>query len=172
MKRILITGAYGFLGHHVTKLITERVAPDIVKWRKEDPEYYLELQEKAGIFPIGREHGDLRIKAEVEKLFDYINPTTVFHLAANCGGIKYNQDNPGSLFYDNMMINLNVVEACREHKVKNTVLLGSVCGYPRITPVTIKEDSLFNWLSRRNKCPIRPLKAKFTCFSTILQTTI
>ena len=120
-KRVVITGGIGFLGTAVTKKF---------------------IDEGADVNPIRSCDFDLMSKRATEEVVlwgDYI-----LHLAADAGGILYNRKFPGQLFYRNMMMSLNVVEACRKAgHVKKLVLTGSVCGYPKHAWVPFEEKDLW-----------------------------
>lgn len=135
-KRILITGATGFLGKHV-----------LAKFKQK-------LKDNVGlVMGIGSQEVDLRKFKDVQKCFETVQPDIVIHLGADCGGIGYNRRNPGKLFYNNMLMNLNVIEACRLTAVRKLVNLGSVCGYPKFTPVPFKEENLFAGYPEETNAP-------------------
>jgi len=118
-ERILITGGIGFLG----RAVTARFKGKRVK-------------------AIGSEDADLRKYGEVA--FWTGGADIVIHLAADCGGIDYNQRNPASIFQNNMMMLLNIMEACRINAVKKVVLIGSICGYPKSLYVPFREECLWD----------------------------
>ena len=105
MKNILVTGGTGMVGVALQKLI-----PD-------------------AIF-IGSKHFDLKSKEEVSKMFAYYEPEYVIHLAAKVGGVKANKDFLADFYYDNIMINTNVLECAKDYKVKKLLSLLSTCIYP------------------------------------------
>ncbi|OGJ37775.1 MAG: GDP-fucose synthetase [Candidatus Pacebacteria bacterium RIFOXYB1_FULL_39_46] len=121
-KRVLVTGGHGFLGSH---LVTE----------------LKKLNPKEILLPRSKDY-DLRKKevcAQVVKNMDI-----VIHLAANVGGIGYNQKFPGTLFYDNLTMGVHLMEEARYAGVKKFVSIGTICAYPKLTPVPFKEENL--WL--------------------------
>lgn len=122
-KNILITGGTGFLGGATEKAFQKEIGNDTI------------------IEVIGSKDYDLRLFRDAEKATE--NRDLVVHLAADCGGIGYNRENPGKLFYGNMAMGINVIEACRRNAVKKIVLIGSVCGYPKYTKVPFREEDLF-----------------------------
>lgn len=132
-KRILITGGSGFVGQHL-----------IAKLR--DMERKLVTPSSARF--------DLRKVQDVEEMFKIAgNIDVLFNLAANVGGIGYNQNHPYSLYYDNILINTNVIDAAIRHKVKKFVQLGTVCAYPKFTPVPFDERALWDGYPEETNAP-------------------
>jgi len=132
--KILITGAKGFLGSFLTPKIKDKYG-------------------KNNTFIFGSSEYDLRDKSQVNSLFEDVKPDKVVHLAAVVGGIGANRKNPGKFFYENMLIGLNLVEACREHQVKKVVNIGTVCSYPKILPVPFKEQDFWNGYPEETNAP-------------------
>lgn len=131
--KILLTGGHGFLGSKV----------------------YLELlragaDEKNIFRPKSREL-DLRLPENCKKAVK--NKNLVIHLAANVGGIGYNQEHPGELFYDNAVMGIHLIEAARLAKVKKFVQVGTVCAYPKFTPVPFKEEYLWTGYPEETNAP-------------------
>ncbi len=120
-KRILVTGGSGFLGKHVVALLKKEKPSKIVV--PEFKKYDLRILENC---------------LKVTKNIDY-----VIHLAANVGGIGYNMDNPATLFYDNILMGTFIMEAARINKVDKFLGVGTVCAYPKNTPVPFKEKDLW-----------------------------
>ena len=89
-----------------------------------------------------RKHLDLKEQQQVKDFFQRQKPNYVFLAAAKVGGIKYNAEVPGDFVYENLMIQSNVINECKNHKVKKLCFLGSACIYPKITKMPIKEDYL------------------------------
>src|SRR3989344_2854505 len=131
MKKILVTGGAGFLGSHVVSHLRKRRGNNIV----------VPSQKQV----------DLRILNNCLKITRKID--LVIHLAGNVGGIGYNQANPGSLFYDNLMMGVNLIEACRLNAVKKVVIVGTICSYPKYTPVPFKESDLWNGYPEETNAP-------------------
>jgi GDP-L-fucose synthase len=90
---------------------------------------------------------------DVRKMYDDSRPEIVIHLAARVGGIGYNRDRPGALLYDNLVMGLHVMEMARQSNVEKFVALGTVCAYPKHTPVPFKEDELWNGYPEETNAP-------------------
>ena len=132
-KRILVTGGAGFLGRYlVEKLISRGV-------RKENI-----------LIPRSREF-DLREKSNCFKVTKDID--IVFHLAGNVGGIGYNQKFPGTLFYDNLTMGVNMMEESRKNDVEKFVAIGTICSYPKFAPVPFREEDLWNGYPEETNAP-------------------
>lgn len=133
--RILITGGSGFLGKSVQKILKQDF-PD------------------SEIFILRSNQFNLTDKYDCEMGFYYYNNVdTVIHLAATCGGIQANQQNPAKYFYDNMMMGINVIEACHNFNVNKLILVGTVCSYPKYCPVPFKEDDIWNGYPEETNAP-------------------
>lgn len=132
-RRIVITGGKGFLGHHVTAAV-----------KKRNPE---------AVFPIGYTDYDLRDVEHIRKLIADTRPNLVIHLAAKVGGIGANREHPAEFFYDNLMMGVQLVHECWKANVEKMVLLGTVCAYPKFTPVPFKEDDLWNGYPEETNAP-------------------
>lgn len=122
-KKILVTGGAGFLGQHVVaKLIGKGVA------------------RKNIIVPRSKVY-DLRKRSDCKKVVQGVD--IVIHLAANVGGIGYNQKNPGTLFYDNLLMGVHMMEEARKAGVDKFIAIGTICAYPKFSPVPFKEEDLW-----------------------------
>jgi GDP-L-fucose synthase len=122
-NKFVVTGGAGFLGNYLVQKLLKKGVP-----------------EKNIFIPRSKEF-DLRNKENCTKVVK--NADVVIHLAANVGGIGYNQENPGSLFYDNLTIGVHLMEEARLAEVKKFVAIGTICAYPKFTPVPFKEDDLW-----------------------------
>ncbi len=132
-KKILVTGGAGFLGTHlVKKLIEQRVS-------------------KENIFIPRSKDSDLRILENCSKTVKGID--IVIHLAGNVGGIGYNREKPGELFYDNIMMGAQLMEEARKAGIKKFVGLGTICQYPKFTPVPFREEDLWNGYPEETNAP-------------------
>lgn len=132
-SRVLVTGGSGFLGAPVCRLLRERDVAEVIVPR--------------------RTECDLTDAAATARLFGLARADVVLHLAAEVGGIGANRDNPGRFFYANMAMGLNVVEQARLHGVKKLVQVGTVCSYPKFTPVPFSEESLWDGYPEETNAP-------------------
>jgi GDP-L-fucose synthase len=132
MTRVLVTGGGGFLGSHLVERL-ERDGHDVVAVRRLDY--------------------DLTRGEDAERMFRDADAELVFHLAAEVGGIGANRANPGRFWYANLQMGLNVLEQARRHETPKLVLLGTVCAYPKFTPVPFHEDDLWNGYPEETNAP-------------------
>ena len=132
-RRVLVTGGNGFLGRSVCRELNERGVTDLIVPRRS--EY------------------DLTHENAVEQLFSDSRPEIVIHLAAEVGGIGANRANPGRYFYTNMAMGLHVIEASRRHGVGKIVQVGTVCSYPKHSPVPFREDDLWDGYPEETNAP-------------------
>ena len=132
-KRIVVTGGAGFLGRHLVERLSD--------------------YEGVSVFvPRSREY-NLVLGADVERMLKDQRPDMVIHLAAVVGGIGANQKNPGRFFYENLMMGTQLIEQSRLQGVEKFVALGTVCAYPKFTPVPFREDDLWNGYPEETNAP-------------------
>ncbi len=132
-RRVVVTGGAGFLGRHVIARLRAGGAKHI-------------------IVPLIEEY-DLRERADIVRLYKAARPDIVIHLAASVGGIGANREHPGSFFYDNLIMGVELMEQARRHNVGKFVAIGTVCAYPKFTPVPFREDDLWNGYPEETNAP-------------------
>jgi GDP-L-fucose synthase len=99
------------------------------------------------------EQYDLTSRPDVERMYEQMRPTVVIHLAAQVGGIGANRENPGRFFYSNMAMGLHLIEQARIVGLKKFVQVGTICAYPKFTPVPFKEEDLWNGYPEETNAP-------------------
>jgi GDP-L-fucose synthase len=134
-QRIVITGGAGFLGKHLQKQLLDCGAA-----------------EQNLLIPLIEDY-DLTREADVIRMYDQMQPTVVIHLAAEVGGIGANQESPGRFFYANMAMGLHLIEHARLRNVKKFVQVGTICAYPKFTPVPFKEEDLWDGYPEETNAP-------------------
>ena len=132
--KILLTGGTGFLGKNLTKLLRETYGPMEVR-------------------PVGSTCWDLRESKYSDEVIDRFKPEVVIHAAGSVGGIGANQENPGKFMYDNLIMGTNIIHSAMKAKVSKFILLGTVCAYPKFTPVPFKEEDLWNGYPEETNAP-------------------
>ena len=138
-KRVVVTGGGGFLGSFVVEKLKERGATDIFIPRKK--EYDLTQREAIE-----------RLYVDVLKGVDPKN-VVIIHLAANVGGIGANREHPAEFFYDNMIMGVELMHQAYKHGVGKFVATGTVCAYPKFTPVPFKEDAIWDGYPEETNAP-------------------
>ena len=131
--RIVVTGGAGFVGRPLCRMLADRGCRDVIVPRRD--EY------------------DLTREQDVQRLYHDARPDVVIHLAAEVGGIGANMDNPGRFFYANLAMALHLIEHARINGIGMFVQVGSVCAYPKHTPVPFKEDDLWNGYPEETNAP-------------------
>ena len=132
-QRVVVTGGAGFLGSYVVEKLRARGVEHV-------------------FIPRSREY-DLVQGEAVRRLYADTQPDLVIHLAAVVGGIGANRENPGKYFYENLMMGAQMIEQARQHGVKKFVATGTICAYPKHTPIPFKEDDLWNGYPEETNAP-------------------
>lgn len=133
---VLVTGGTGFLGRHVMAELRKRGY-------------------KAEGLARGDKYSgyDLTEQLDVSELFGHRQPDAIIHLAAKCGGIGANMDRPGEFFRDNILMGVNMIDQALEEGVKKFVCLGTVCAYPKFTPVPFREEDIWGGYPEETNAP-------------------
>ncbi len=132
-KNVVVTGGAGFLGSHVIEKLYESGCKNVIVPRSKDY--------------------DLRDRDAILKLYKDARPHLVIHLAAVVGGIGANRANPGRFFYDNAVMGIQLMEYARQFGVEKFVTVGTVCAYPKFSPVPFKEEDLWNGYPEETNAP-------------------
>jgi GDP-L-fucose synthase len=131
--RVVVTGGGGFVGGFVLDHLARRGYTNVVPVRKKDY--------------------DLTREADAERLYQTLKPQAVVHLAAEVGGIGANRDNPGRYFFANLAMGLHLIEGARRHGLKKFLQTGTICAYPKFTPVPFREDALWDGYPEETNAP-------------------
>lgn len=132
-KRVVVTGGAGFLGQYVQKGLKARGCKEI-------------------LVPLIEEY-DLVQMDDVIRLYEEMRPDIVIHLAAVVGGIGANRRHPGKFFYENLMMGVQLIEQGRLHRIEKFAAVGTICAYPKFTPVPFKEEDLWNGYPEETNAP-------------------
>jgi len=132
-KSVLITGGSGFLGAALTEKLGGRGAKELIS--------------------LGSNDYDLMRQSEVERMFDEHSPDLIFNLAARVGGIGANMARPADLYLSNLLIGTYVLEEARKRGTPKIVLTGTICAYPKFTPVPFQESALWDGYPEETNAP-------------------
>lgn len=128
-----MTGGEGFLGRNVISTLADHGCRNV--------------------FTVSHAEYDLLLREDIERLYRDVKPQVVIHLASVVGGIGANSRNPGRFFYENLIMGAQIMEAARLNQVEKFVQIGTVCAYPKFTPVPFKEDDLWNGYPEETNAP-------------------
>lgn len=134
-KRTIVTGGAGFLGRHVIAKLQERGCTE------------------SEVFVPRKKNYDLTEQEAVQRLYSEYRPEIVIHLAATVGGIGANRENPGKFLYENLMMGTLLMEYARRHNVEKFVGVGTICSYPKFTPIPFREEELWNGYPEETNAP-------------------
>ncbi len=132
-RRIVVTGGAGFLGSYVLEGLRRRGCANILVPKIE--------------------RYDLVKLEDIRRMYDDMRPDIVIHLAAVVGGIGANREHPGEFFYKNLMMGVQLIEEGRLRDIEKFVAIGTVCAYPKFTPVPFKEDDIWNGYPEETNAP-------------------
>lgn len=132
-QRVVVTGGSGFLGSHVVNALEQRGAGDI-------------------FVPLHQDY-DLRYQSAILELLNDARPTMIIHLAASVGGIGANRAHPAEFFYDNLLMGTQLLHESWRAGVAKFVAIGTVCAYPKYTPIPFREEDLWNGYPEETNAP-------------------
>jgi GDP-L-fucose synthase len=132
-RRVVVTGGRGFLGSYVVERLKAHGA--------------------AQVFAPARAEYDLRDLQQVDRMYRDMRPNIVIHLAAVVGGIGANRQRPGEFFYDNLIMGAQLMELGRIRQLEKFVAIGTVCAYPKVTPIPFRETDLWNGYPEETNAP-------------------
>lgn len=155
--KVLITGAGGFLGKAVLNQL-RNINSQFNGIFGISHNFGYEI-----IGLVGKRQCDLTNQKQVEHTLNEFEPDYVIHLAAACGGIGINREQPGRFLYDNLSMGMNLIETARKYeKLKKFIMVGTVCAYPKFTPVPFKEEDLWNGYPEETNAPYGIAKKTLT----------
>jgi GDP-L-fucose synthase len=132
-RRVVVTGGTGFLGSYVQEGLARR--------------------EPAVVYALGKSDYDLTNAAAVRRMYEALRPDIVIHLAAVVGGIGANRRHPGKFFYENLIMGVQLLEEARRFGLEKFVTVGTICAYPKYTPVPFREEELWNGYPEETNAP-------------------
>jgi len=132
-RRFVVTGGSGFLGGYILEKLEARGAETVLAPRSS--EY------------------DLRDIGDIRRMYDDLRPDVVIHLAAVVGGIGANRAHPGSFFYDNLIMGVQLIDEGRRREIEKFVAIGSICAYPKFSPVPFREEHLWDGYPEETNAP-------------------
>jgi GDP-L-fucose synthase len=132
-KRVVVTGGAGFLGRYVVDGLKKRGCKNI-------------------LVPLIEEYDFVQL-SDIKRMYDTMKPDIVIHLAAVVGGIGANREHPGKFFYENLMMGVQLIEQGRQRGIGKFVAIGTVCAYPKFTPVPFREEDLWNGYPEETNAP-------------------
>ena len=132
-RRVTVTGGHGFVGRHVVAQLEKKKGAIVTTFSSQDY--------------------DLTRQTEVARMYSDQRPDVVIHLAARVGGIGANRENPGRFFYENAIMGIELIEQAHRHGIEKFVQVGTVCAYPKWTPVPFSEDDLWNGYPEETNAP-------------------
>lgn len=132
--KVLVTGAGGFLGTSVLKELLDKGYKNVTAIASSKVT-------------------DLRRQTAVESMMNDIKPDVIVHLAGRVGGIGINKENPGRFIYDNLLMGANLIEEARQQNCSKFVMVGTVCSYPKFTPVPFKEEDIWSGYPEETNAP-------------------
>lgn len=133
-KTVMVTGGAGFLGSHLVEDLRSR-------------------SDSVDVFVPRSDEYDLRERANIRRVFAESGADVVIHLAATVGGIGANRENPGRYFYENAVMGIELLELARQFGVEKFTILGTICAYPKHTPVPFSEEDLFDGYPEETNAP-------------------
>ena len=132
-RRVLVTGGAGFLGRHIVNVLAQKGHKDVFVVRSKDY--------------------NLLDRSATRRLLETLKPTDIIHAAGTVGGIGANRENPGRFFYENLVMGVQLMEEARLYGIRKFVTIGTICSYPKFTPVPFKETDLWNGYPEETNAP-------------------